>query len=132
MSEPTAPARPRYLPAFACLNAVIALAFGTFAAPGIDDPQAKDWIMTGVTFQLPHVAAVFGLLAWRNSPFVHSGAWAVLGGAFVFAMDLNLLAMGAPKWVAALAPAGGTAMMFGWLWLAVIAFAGDALNRFES
>ena len=34
--------------------------------------------------------------------------------------------------VAALAPAGGTAMMFGWLWLAVIAFAGDALNRFES
>ena len=60
------------------------------------------------------------------------GAWAVLGGAFVFAMDLNLLAMGAPKWVAALAPAGGTAMMFGWLWLAVIAFAGDALNRFES
>ena len=42
MSEPTAPARPRYLPAFACLNAVIALAFGTFAAHGIDDPQAKD------------------------------------------------------------------------------------------
>lgn len=131
MAADPVPARPRWLPAFACLNALIALAFGTFAAHGIDDPQAKDWIMTGVTFQLPHVAAVFGLLAWRNSLFVHSGAWAVMGGAFVFAMDLNLLAMGAPKWVAALAPAGGTAMMFGWLWLAVIAFAGDALKRFE-
>ncbi|WP_372918054.1 DUF423 domain-containing protein [Sandarakinorhabdus sp.] len=125
------PASPRYLPAFACLNAVIALAFGTFAAHGIKDPQARDWIMTGVMFQLPHVAAVFALLAWRNSPFMHSGAWAVSVGSFIFAMDLNLLAMGAPKWVAAFAPAGGTAMMFGWLWLAIIAFAGDALKRFE-
>ncbi len=133
-SAPPAPApraRPRYLPAFACLNAVIALAFGTFAAHGIKDPQARDWIMTGVMFQLPHVAAVFGLLGWRNSPLVHSGAWAVSIGSFIFAMDLNLLAMGAPRWVAALAPACGTAMLFGWLWLAVIAFAGDALKRFE-
>jgi uncharacterized membrane protein YgdD (TMEM256/DUF423 family) len=132
MTEPSPPRfAPRLLPVFACLNAVIALAFGTFAAHGIDDPQAKDWIMTGVTFQLPHVAAVFGLLAWRNSPFVHSGAWAVSIGSFIFAMDLNLLAMGAPRWVAALAPAGGTAMLFGWLWLAIIAYAGDALKRFE-
>lgn len=123
--------RPRALPAFACLNAVIALAFGTFAAHGIDDPQARDWIMTGVMFQLPHVAAVFALLAWRHSVLVHSGAWAVSVGSFIFAMDLNLLALGAPRWVAALAPAGGTAMMFGWLWLAAIAYAGDALKRFE-
>jgi uncharacterized membrane protein YgdD (TMEM256/DUF423 family) len=123
--------RPRALPAFACLNAMMALAFGTFAAHGIEDPQAKDWIMTGVIFQLPHVAAVFGLLAWRNSSWVHSGAWAVSIGSFIFAMDLNLLAMGAPRWVAALAPAGGTAMLFGWAWLAVIAIAGDALKRFE-
>jgi uncharacterized membrane protein YgdD (TMEM256/DUF423 family) len=123
--------RPRALPAFACLNAMIALAFGTFAAHGIKDPQARDWIMTGVMFQLPHVAAVFGLLAWRNSTLVHSGAWAVSIGSFIFAMDLNLLALGAPKWVAALAPAGGTAMLFGWAWLALIAFAGDALKRFE-
>ena len=58
--------------------------------------------------------------AARGGPFVHSGAWAVLGGAFVFAMDLNLLAMGAPKWVAALAPAGGTAMMLTVLGIAVL------------
>ncbi len=110
---------------------MVALAFGTFAAHGIKDPQARDWIMTGVMFQLPHVAAVFGLLAWRRSTLVHSGAWAVSVGSFIFAMDLNLLAMGAPRWVAALAPAGGTAMLFGWAWLAVIAIAGDALKRFE-
>jgi uncharacterized membrane protein YgdD (TMEM256/DUF423 family) len=127
-----APARPvRWLPAFAAFNAVIALAFGTFAAHGIRDPQARDWIMTGVMFQLPHVAAVFGLLGWRNSMTVRAGAWGVSVGSFIFAMDLNALALGAPRWVAALAPAGGTAMMFGWLWIAVVALAGDALARLE-
>ncbi|WP_310497412.1 DUF423 domain-containing protein [Sandarakinorhabdus sp.] len=122
---------PRYLPVFAALNAVTALTFGTFAAHGIDDAQARDWIMTGVMFQLPHVAAVFALLAWRSSRVAQTGAWMVSAGSFIFAMDLNLLAMGAPRWVAALAPAGGTLMLFGWLWIAVIAWAGDSLARFD-
>ncbi len=121
----------RLLPAFAAANAMIALAFGTFAAHGIRDPQARDWIMTGVLFQLPHVAAVFGLLGWRNNVFVRAGAWAISIGSFIFAMDLNALALGAPRWVAALAPAGGTAMLFGWLWICVVALSGNALNRLD-
>ncbi len=120
---------PRLLPAAAAANAIIALAFGTFAAHGIHDPQARDWIMTGVIFQLPHVAAVFGLLAWRNSPLVRSGAWAVSIGSLVFAADLDALALGAPRIVAAFAPIGGSLMMIGWLWLGLVALAGDKLDR---
>lgn len=123
--------RPRYLPAFAAFNAILALTFGTFATHGIDDPQARDWIMTGVLFQLPHVAAVFGLIAWRNSRLVRSGAWGVSIGSFIFAADLNALALGAPRWIAALAPLGGSAMMIGWLWLAIVALAGDKLDRLD-
>jgi uncharacterized membrane protein YgdD (TMEM256/DUF423 family) len=118
---------PRFLPAFAAANAVIALTFGTFAAHGIKDPQARDWIMTGVMFQLPHVAAVFGLIAWRNTRLVRAGAWAVAIGSLIFAMDLNALALGAPRWVAALAPIGGSLMMFGWLFLGLVALGGDRL-----
>ncbi len=121
--------RPRYLPAFAALNAIVALAFGTFAAHGIHDPQAREWIMTGVMFQLPHVAAVFGLLAWRNAMMVRRGAWAISIGSFIFAADLDALALGAPRVVAAFAPIGGSLMMIGWLWLAVTALAGE---RFDS
>ncbi len=126
----------RALPAFAAANAIIALAFGTFAAHGIRDPQARDWIMTGVMFQLPHVAAVFALLAWRDTAFVRSATWAISIGSMVFAMDLNLLALGAPRWVAALAPLGGSAMLIGWLGIMTIALAGpsvrhDAPDRFE-
>ncbi len=122
---------PRLLPALAAANAMIALAFGTFAAHGIDDPQARAWIMTGVTFQLPHVAAVFALLAWRDTPLVRSGAWAVALGSLIFAADLDALAMGAPRWVAALAPIGGSAMLLGWLWLGFVALAGHRLERVQ-
>lgn len=119
---------PRYLPAFAALNAILALTFGTFAAHGIKDPQAREWIMTGVMFQLPHVAAVFGILGWRNTKLVRSPAWAISIGSFIFAADLYALALGAPRWVAALAPIGGSMMMVGWMWLGIVALAGDRLE----
>jgi uncharacterized membrane protein YgdD (TMEM256/DUF423 family) len=125
----TSPNIPRYLPAFAALNAILSLTFGTFAAHGIKDPQAREWIMTGVSFQLPHVAAVFGLIAWRNSRAIRSGAWAISIGSFIFAGDLYALALGAPRGVAAFAPIGGTAMMFGWLWLTVAFIAGAVVDR---
>jgi uncharacterized membrane protein YgdD (TMEM256/DUF423 family) len=128
LSGTASAAAPRWLPAFAAANAMLALTFGTFAAHGIRDPQARDWIMTGVMFQLPHVAAVFGLIAWRNTKFVRSGAWAVAVGSLIFAADLDALALGAPRWVAALAPIGGSLMMFGWLWLGLVALAGDRLT----
>jgi uncharacterized membrane protein YgdD (TMEM256/DUF423 family) len=119
---------PRNLPALAAANAILALTFGTFAAHGIKDPQARDWIMTGVMFQLPHVAAVFGLLAWRNTRYVRAGAWAISIGSLIFASDLDALALGAPRWIAALAPIGGSLMMFGWFWIFVVAMAGDKLR----
>ena len=120
---------PRWLPAFAAANAVLALTFGTFAAHGIKDPQAREWVMTGVMFQLPHVAAVFGLIAWRNTRIVRSVALAVAIGSLIFAADLDALALGAPRWVAALAPVGGSMMMFGWLFIGLMALAGDRLNE---
>jgi uncharacterized membrane protein YgdD (TMEM256/DUF423 family) len=120
---------PRLLPALAAFNALLALTFGTFAAHGIKDPQARQWIMTGVMFQLPHVAAVFGLIAWRNSRAIRSGAWAISVGSLIFAGNLYALALGAPRFIAAFAPIGGTLMMFGWLWLTVAFMAGTIVDR---
>jgi uncharacterized membrane protein YgdD (TMEM256/DUF423 family) len=120
---------PRLLPAFAAFNAILALTFGTFAVHGVKDPQARDWIMTGVLFQLPHVAAVFALIAWRQSRPALIGAWLISAGSFVFATVLTMLALGAPRAVAALAPAGGTLMMLGWTWIALVAMLGARLER---
>jgi uncharacterized membrane protein YgdD (TMEM256/DUF423 family) len=123
--------RARWLPAFAAGNAILALTFGTFAAHGIRDSVARDWIMTGVMFQLPHVAAVFGLLAWRPTKLVRSGTWIILTGSFIFAAILDALALGAPRGVAVLAPIGGSLMMIGWLWIGLVALAGDRLDRLD-
>lgn len=122
----------RWLPAFAAANAILALTFGTFAAHGIRDSQAREWIMTGVMFQLPHVAAVFALLAWRSSKLVRSGGWIIITGAFIFAAVLDALALGAPRSVAAFAPIGGTLMMIGWLWIGLVALGGNRLAKVES
>jgi uncharacterized membrane protein YgdD (TMEM256/DUF423 family) len=111
----------RFLPALAAFNALVAIGFGAFAAHGIKDPQAREWIMTGVLFQLPHVAAVFALLGWRDTPRVRGGAWLLAVGSLMFAGSLDALALGLPRGVATLAPIGGVAMMAGWAWLAAAA-----------
>lgn len=120
---------PRLLPAVAAFNAMLALAFGTFAAHGIKDPQAREWIMTGVIFQLPHVAAVLALVAWRNSRAIRGGAWGLSLGSLIFAGDLYALAVGAPRSIAAFAPIGGSLMMVGWMWLTIAFLAGPMVDR---
>lgn len=115
------------IPALAALNALLALTFGTFAAHGIKDPQAREWIMTGVIFQLPHVAAVFALLAWRPVKLVRTCALGLGLGSLIFASNLYALALGAPRWIAAFAPIGGTLMTFSWLGVVAIAFVADRL-----
>ncbi|WP_194744512.1 DUF423 domain-containing protein [Thermaurantiacus tibetensis] len=119
--------RARWLPAVAALNAILALTFGTFAVHGLPPGQARDWIMTGVLFQLPHAAAVFAVLAWRPGREGRIGAWGLALGSLVFATVLDALALGAPRWVAALAPIGGTTMMLAWTWIGGLALIGDRL-----
>ncbi len=111
------------------MGAILALTFGTFAVHGIAPGRERDWILIGVMFQLPHAVAVFALLAWRDRRAVRAGAWMLAGGSFVFSGILDALALGAPRALAALAPAGGTLMMLGWAWIALVALAGDRLER---
>ncbi len=111
-----------YLPSLAALSAVLAIAVGAAAVHGVADPQAKAWLQTGVQFQLPHAVAVFALLGWRDTPAVRGGAWALLLGSLVFAATLDGLALGAPRWFGAVTPIGGSAMLLGWLWLALAPF----------
>ena len=116
-----------FVPALAAFNALLSLTFGTFAAHGIKDPQAREWIMTGVLFQLPHVAAVFALLAWRPVKLIRTCALGLGLGSLIFAGNLYALALGAPRWIAAFAPVGGTLMMFSWLGVVALAFIAERL-----
>ncbi len=120
VSPTTLPAR--YLPSLAALSGVAAIAIGAAAVHGVTSPLAKMLLQTGVQFQLPHAIAVFALLGWRDTRTVRRGAWAVLAGSLIFAGSLDALALGSPRWVGAITPVGGTAMLLGWLWLALAPF----------
>jgi uncharacterized membrane protein YgdD (TMEM256/DUF423 family) len=99
----------------AALSAALAIAAGAFAAHMMTG-QAVEWLRTGMQYQLAHAIAAVGLAhkpAWRNC------AWMMLGGAALFAASLYLMALGAPRWLGAITPIGGLAMIGGWLWLVI-------------
>ena len=96
----------------AALSAAIAIAAGAFGAHGAGE-QAKEWLRTGASYQLPHAVAAIAVA--RLDPRI---GWVLLAGAAVFGFSLYAMAVGAPRWFGAITPIGGAAMIVGWLWLA--------------
>lgn len=106
----------RLVTIFAALSGALAVAAGAFGAHGVEG-QAAEWLKTGGQYQLIH--AVAALVAVRMGARVP--AWLFIGGAAVFAGTLYLMALGLPRWLGAVTPIGGAALIAGWLCLAVTA-----------
>ncbi|MHA6720758.1 DUF423 domain-containing protein [Sphingomonas sp. RS6] len=97
----------------AALCGAMAVAAGAFGAHGAQG-QAVEWLKTGGHYQLVHaVAALVAIQMGARGP-----AWLFVVGGFVFAATLYLMALGLPRWLGAVTPIGGAAMIAGWLWLA--------------
>lgn len=97
----------------AALSGALAVGAGAFGAHGAEG-KAAEWLRTGAEYQLVHVlAALFAAQTGARGP-----AWLFVGGALVFAGTLYLMALGAPRWLGAVTPLGGAALIAGWLWLA--------------
>ena len=101
------------LVALAALSGAIAVGAGAFGAHGAEG-KAAEWLRTGATYQLIHV--VVALVAVQMG--ARSAGWLFVAGAAVFAFTLYAIAFGAPRWLGAITPIGGTALIIGWLWLA--------------
>ncbi|HKR16388.1 DUF423 domain-containing protein [Rhizorhapis sp.] len=103
--------------AIAALSAAIAVAAGAFGAHGAASPQAAEWLKTGGIYQLVHAVAALAIAGVARGPAV----LLLLGGA-IFALTLYAMAVGAPRWLGAVTPIGGTLLILGWLWSAWILF----------
>lgn len=101
------------LVALAALSGAIAVGAGAFGAHGAEG-KAAEWLRTGATYQLIHVVAA--LVAVQMG--ARSAGWLFVVGAAIFAFTLYAMAFGAPRWLGAITPIGGTALIVGWLWLA--------------
>jgi uncharacterized membrane protein YgdD (TMEM256/DUF423 family) len=97
----------------AALSGAMAVAAGAFGAHGASG-EAAEWLRTGGQYQLIHVVAA--LVAARMEAAVP--AWLFIAGAAIFAGTLYAMALGAPRWLGAITPIGGSALILGWLWLA--------------
>ena len=106
----------RLVTVLAALSGALAVAAGAFGAHGASG-QAVEWLKTGGQYQLIHaVAALVAVRMGAKAP-----AWLFVGGSAVFAGTLYLMALGLPRWLGAVTPIGGVALIAGWLWLAWIA-----------
>ena len=97
----------------AALSGAMAVGAGAFGAHGASG-QAAEWLRTGGQYQLIHaVAALVAVQMGARGP-----GWLFVAGGALFAGTLYLMALGAPRWLGAVTPLGGTLLIAGWLWLA--------------
>ncbi len=97
---------------------------GAFAAHGLKARLTPDLLAvfeTGARYQMIHALALLAvglLLARTPHPAVTASGWLFIIGVVIFSGSLYLLAVTGVRWLGAITPIGGLAMIAGWLSLA--------------
>jgi uncharacterized membrane protein YgdD (TMEM256/DUF423 family) len=114
----------------------LAVAMGAFGAHGLKDRLTA--LGQAASFQTAaqyHMYSALSLLAvgllimvGRSGTAATVAGWAFLVGSLLFSGSLYLLAVTGLKWLGAITPLGGVAMLVGWAALAVAAGAGTVKN----
>jgi uncharacterized membrane protein YgdD (TMEM256/DUF423 family) len=95
-------------------SAVLLGAFGAHALRASLTAQQLGWWETAVQYQMAHglgLLAVAGLRLPRGAAV----AWSLGLGTLVFSGSLYLMALTDLRWLGAITPLGGTAMVAGWV-----------------
>ena len=95
---------------FAAISAAVAVAAGAFGAHAASGQQEAEWLRTGGLYQLLHAVAALAMMGIARGPAI-----LLLVGSAVFALTLYAMAFGAPRWLGAVTPIGGTLLIGGWL-----------------
>ena len=103
--------------ALAALSGAIAVMAGAFAAHGASS-RAAELLRTGALYQLVHAVAAVAVM---GHPRGRGAAILFVAGGALFSATLYAMAFGAPRWLGAVTPLGGLAMIAGWLLLALAA-----------
>lgn len=115
---------PRLFAAGAALVA-LAIAAGAFGAHAVRDRISADRLAIFETGARYHMYGALGalLIAFaveRGVADVRAG-WLLIVGTLIFAGTLYALALTGVRWLGAITPIGGTAMLAAWAWVAISA-----------
>ena len=108
---------------------VVAGAFGAHGLEGTLDGRAMEVFETAAKYQMYHAPALLavGLLTlMRRGVAVNIAGWAFTVGVLIFSGTLYALAFTGIRWLGAITPIGGLALIIGWSALAFAA--GPALK----
>jgi uncharacterized membrane protein YgdD (TMEM256/DUF423 family) len=110
--------------AVGCLSAAVAVTLGAFGAHGLRGRLVPDMLSAfeiGVRYQMYHalalVAVGLALPRWP-SPALALAGWLFIAGTLVFSGTLYALALSGQRWLGAVTPVGGAALIAGWIVLA--------------
>lgn len=107
---------------------LLAVALGAFGAHGLRarlSPEMMAVYRTAVEYQFYHALALLAvaLLALRAaSPWLNVAGYAFSTGVILFSGSLYLLAVTGTRWLGAITPLGGVALLLGWFALLVYAW----------
>ena len=106
------------------LSGFCGVALGAFAAHGLKSRLGPDLLATfeiGVRYQMFHALALLAVgwaqTRWPGAALTASG-WLFVAGTLLFSGSLYALSLSGEKWLGAVAPVGGLALLGGWLCLA--------------
>ncbi len=113
-----------FLGALACLLAVLLGAFGAHALRGKLTADLVAIYQTAVQYHFWHALGllaigIVSLYLPTSAPLKWAG-WLMLAGMVIFSGSLYLLAITGARWLGAITPIGGTALIASW---ALLAFA---------
>jgi uncharacterized membrane protein YgdD (TMEM256/DUF423 family) len=107
--------------ALSALLAVAAGAFGSHALKTRLSPEMLSVFEIGVRYQMYHafalIACAWAYIRWPGT-LVSTSGWLFVGGTIIFSGSLYLLSLTGTRWLGAITPIGGVALMAGWLCLA--------------
>ena len=102
------------------------MALGAFGAHALKARLPAELLATWNTGVQYHLWHALGLIAVGMStgivadgPWLRAAGTLLAAGILLFSGSLYALALGAPKWLGAVAPFGGASLILGWLALAI-------------
>ena len=109
---------------FAGISGAIGVALGAFGAHALKSRLAPEHLQTfetGVRYQIYHAAGLLGAAfaagQWPGAGLPVWAGWAFVLGTVLFSGSLYLLVMTNKRWLGAITPFGGLAVIAGWILL---------------
>jgi len=112
---------------FGALSAAVAVALGAFGAHALRsrlEPRDLEIFETAVRYQMYHALALLaaGWVLARGGAGASAAAWGFVAGTVIFCGSLYLMVATGQRWLGAVTPLGGVALILGWLFLASAAW----------